>query len=228
MKNLHVYIVEDEPLIVINLTMALKKNGISIAGSSDEYEEAIEEIKKSKPSLVLLDIQIQSDKDGVDVAMWLEERDIPFLFLTSQTDPVTLSRVKQTNPLGYIVKPFTEAGLLSNIELAWHSIKAANEKNIPLKSEGKTYQIKPSTIQYLRAFDNYCYVVTPTKEYLIPHTLKYMAEQLDPALFFQCHRSYWVNLQKIVAVHADKIQVDTVEIPIGYSRKKEIKQLLGL
>lgn len=228
MKNLSIYIVEDEPLIVMNLTMALKKNGISIAGSSDEYEEAIEDIELEKPSLVLLDIQIQSEKDGVDIAVWLEERNIPFLFLTSQTDPVTLSRVKQTNPLGYIVKPFTEAGLLSNIELAWHSIQAATEKTISLKSEGITYQIKPSNIQYLKAFDNYCYVVTPSKEYLIPHTLKHMAQQLDPALFFQCHRSYWVNLQKIVAVHSDKIQVDAVKIPVGYSRKKQLKQLLGI
>lgn len=205
--------------------MALKKNHISVVGSSDEYDEAVAEILNLEPTLVLLDIQLLSDKDGVDIAMVLDTKEIPYLFLTSQTDPVTLSRVKETNPMGYIVKPFTEAGLMSNITLAWHSI-SKEEETIALKSEGKTYHIKQASIQYLRAFDNYCYVVTSKKEYLVPHTLKKVSELLNPEFFFQCHRSYWVNLRKVVAVSSDKIQVDTIEIPLGYSRKKHLQTRL--
>lgn len=206
--------------------MVLKKNQIQVVGNSDEYEEAVTEILKLEPALVLLDIQLLSDKDGVDIAMVLDEKQIPYLFLTSQTDPVTLSRVKETNPMGYIVKPFTEAGLMSNITLAWHSI-SKEEETIALKSEGKTYHINQASIQYLKAFDNYCYVVTSKKEYLVPHTLKKVAELVNPEFFFQCHRSYWVNLRKIVSVASEKIQVDTIEIPIGYSRKKELKHRLN-
>jgi len=201
--------------------MALKKNNIAIAGSSDEYEEAVAQISKTQPTLVLLDIQLQSKKDGVDIAHYLSNEQIPYLFLTSQTDPVTLSRVKETNPLGYIVKPFTEAGLLSNITLAWHTISQDEEK-LSFKTEGKKYTINQSSIQYLKAFDNYCYIVTSTKEYLVPHTLKYISEALNQAHFFQCHRSYWINLRKVVAVATDFVQVDSVEVPLGYSRKKKL------
>lgn len=205
----------------MSLKMALKKNNIAIAGSSDEYEEAVAEISETQPTLVLLDIQLQSKRDGVDVAHFLNTQQIPYLFLTSQTDPVTLSRVKETNPLGYIVKPFTEAGLLSNITLAWHTI-TQDDDTISFKAEGKKYTINQSCIQYLRAFDNYCYIVTSTKEYLVPHTLKSISELLNQTFFFQCHRSYWINLRKVVAVGTEIVQVDSVEIPLGYSRKKKL------
>ncbi len=205
--------------------MVFKKHGIEVVGSSDEYEEAVKEIETLKPTLVLLDIQLDSKKDGVDIAVKLEGEAVPYLFLTSQTDPVTLSRVKQTNPLGYVVKPFTEAGLLSNIELAWHTIVSEKEV-ISIKSDGKKIQLDQAKILYLRAFDNYCYIVTSTGEYLIPHTLKKTSEMLNPKHFFQCHRSYWVNLRKIVSVSSEKVQVDRVEIPLGYSRKVALNTIL--
>ena len=141
MKKLRVYIVEDEPLITVNIKFALKKNHIKVIGNSDEYEDALKEIKKTNPTLVLVDIKLQGEKDGIDLAQELEKINIKYLYLTSQSDPITLARVKQTKPLGYLVKPFTEAGLISNIELAWHKINLANEVFITIKSEGQSYEI---------------------------------------------------------------------------------------
>jgi len=206
--------------------MALKKRGLEIVGSSDEYEEAVEEITQKKPTLVLLDIQLEGDKDGVDVANYLDKRNINYMFITSQTDPNTIARVKQTNPLGYIVKPFTEAGLLSNIELAWHSISVDEAEFITFKSEGRSYKINQANIQYLKAFDNYCYIIALNKEYLVPHTLKDTAALLNQNHFFQSHRSYWINMRKIVSVQVNSVQVDDIEIPLSYSKKKILNGLL--
>lgn len=226
MKTLQIYIVEDEPLIVVNIKMALQKQGIQVAGSSPNYVEAKQGIERTRPHLVLLDIQLEDAKDGIDLALWLEKAGVPYLYLTSQTDPNTLDRVKETQPLGYIVKPFTEAGLLSNIELAWHKILANSEDAITIKSEGRSYRLNQGTILYLKAFDNYCYLVTASKEYLVPHTLKKMAHQLNPEHFAQVHRSYWVNLPHVTSITSEAVFIGANKIPLSYSRKEEIRHRL--
>ena len=120
-KSLNIYIVEDEPLIVSTIEVALRKQGFYAVGDAEDYFTALNDIERLRPDLVLVDIQLSGSKDGVDLAEALDKRKQPYLFLSSQTDPNTIDRVKHTNPLGYIVKPFTETGLRTNIELAWHN-----------------------------------------------------------------------------------------------------------
>lgn len=227
MKSLKIYIVEDEPLIVATITTALKKQGFNVVGDSDEYDDALIAIDKNLPDLVLLDIQLEGVKDGVDLAKQLDERSIAYLYLTSQTDPHTITRVKETHPLGFIVKPFTEASLRSNIELAWHNFSLTNEDFILLKSEGRTHKINQASILYLKAFDNYCYVITASEKYLVPHTLKKTSERLNLSNFIQTHRSYWINFKKITSVTTSSIFIGKEEIPLSTSHKQELLDKLN-
>ncbi len=226
MKPLKIYIVEDEPLITATVEVALKKQGFKVMGDSDEYKEALTNIDKLIPDLVLLDIQLEGEKDGIDLAIQLDQRKIPYLYLTSQTDTSTIQRVKQTHPLGFIVKPFTEAGLRSNIELAWHNFSLTSEDYLLLKTEGRTHKINQASINYLKAFDNYCYVVTPSQKYVVPHTLKHTSEKINPKKFVQTHRSYWVNLHKITEIKKNALIVADQEIPLSNSHKEEVLQRL--
>lgn len=226
LKALRIYIVEDEPLITATVETALRKQGFKVIGDSDEYQQALLDIDKLKPELVLVDIQLEGIKDGIDLALDLDERKIPYLYLTSQTDPETIQRVKETQPLGYIVKPFTEAGLRSNIELAWHNFSLTDEEFILLKSEGRTHKINQASIDYLKAFDNYCYVVTPTNKYLVPHTLKKTSETLNLKNFVKTHRSYWVNLKKISSIEKNSVQINGDSIPMSSSNKEEVMERL--
>lgn len=220
MKKLKIYIVEDEPLIAATIETALKKQGFNVVGDGYDYTGAIEDIEKLRPDLVLLDIQLEGEKDGVDLAIQLDKKLIPYLYLTSQTDPSTIERVKATKPLGYIVKPFTEAGLSSNIELAWHNFSLTKEEYILIKSEGRTHKINQSDIRYLKAFDNYCYIITTEKQYIVPHTLKHTSEKLNDSNFIKTHRSYLVNAHRISEIHSDKVQVDDELIPLSSSNKE--------
>lgn len=220
LKALNIYIVEDEPLIAATVASALKKQGFKVIGDSDEFEEALEQIDKTLPDLVLVDIQLEGIKDGVDLAIELDQRKIPYLYLTSQTDPHTIERVKQTQPLGFIVKPFTETGLRSNIELAWHNFSLTDEEYILLKSEGRTHKINQASITYLKAFDNYCYVYTTTNQYLVPHTLKHTSEKLNLKNFVKTHRSYWVNLKRITSVEKNTVYIGENTIPMSHSNKE--------
>lgn len=222
---LRVYIVEDEPLIAQTAKMVLQDKGIKVLGISEDYEDALKNIKRLQANMILLDINIEGEKDGIHLANRLEELSIPYLFLTSQTDPCTISRVKNTKPLGFIVKPFTESGLLSNIELAWHKISLRKEEYIIIRANGEQIKLNQASILYLKAFDNYCYVITNQKEYLIPHTLKNTANQLNTNVFKKSHRSYVVNTQKLKGIKSNAVVIDTVEVPLSETYKKDIEAL---
>ncbi|MEP2937464.1 MAG: response regulator [Gilvibacter sp.] len=227
MKALKIYIVEDEPLIAATVQSALRKLGYQVVGDSDEYDEALRQIKTLMPDMVLVDIQLEGAKDGVDLASQLDALHIPYLYLTSQTDPTTIDRVKATQPLGYIVKPFTEAGLRSNIELAWHNFSLTKNEFILIKSEGRTHKLNQANIYYLKAFDNYCYVVTDSKKYLVPHTLKKTAAKFNNGNFIQSHRSYWVNVNLITSLTSDLVVLNEVSVPLSASRKEAVYSTLG-
>ena len=226
MKALNVYIVEDEPLIAVTIETALKKQGFTVVGDSETFDEALSEIRISKPDLVLVDIQLEGEKDGIDLAAELDQRKIPYLYLTSQTDPHTIERVKATHPLGFIVKPFTEAGLRSNIEVAWHNYIQSREEFLVFKSEGQTYKLNQDDILFLKAFDNYCYVVTEKHEYLVPKTLKFTSEMLNPSIFVKSHRSYLVNTKRVSALRSSEVVVGGHAVPLSTSHKEPLKQKL--
>lgn len=226
MKALQIYIVEDEPLIVSTIETALLKHGCKIVGDAEDVLSALKDIKTLQPDLILVDIQLQGVHDGVDLAQELDKAQLPYIYLTSQTDPETIQRVKQTNPLGYIVKPFTESGLRSNIELAWHNYESQNNDFLMLKSEGRLHKVNQNSILYLKAFDNYCYVHTPSKTYLVPHTLKHMSEQLNKEHFIKTHRSYWVNINHIDSVGVDELVLKTESIPVSASQKSLVMSKL--
>ncbi|HPF10381.1 MAG TPA: response regulator [Flavobacteriaceae bacterium] len=226
MKALKVFIVEDEPLIVATVETALKKQGFKVLGDSDEYAEALIKIDTHRPDLVLLDIQLQGEKDGVDLALELDKRKQPYLFLTSQTDPQTIARVKETKPLGFIVKPFTEAGLRSNIELAWHNFSLTEEDFLLLKSEGRLHKVNQASITHLKAFDNYCFVYTAGQEYLVPHTLKHVFEKLNPKFFVKTHRSFVVNIRLISEMNSKQLTVGLNTIPLSKGQKEIVKKKL--
>jgi len=219
LKSLNIYIVEDEPLIVSTIEVALRKQGFYAVGDAEDYHKALRDIELLKPDLTLIDIQLSGSKDGVDLATELDKRKQPYLFLSSQTDPNTIDRVKRTNPLGYIVKPFTETGLRTNIELAWHNYIDSQQHFLPVKHEGRLYRINQNTISYLKAYDNYCYIVTQTQTYLVPHTLKYISEQLKGTNFIKAHRSYVVNLRHILSVNKNTISLDNDTIPLSASQR---------
>lgn len=214
-----IYIVEDEPLIVSTIEMALRKQGYRITGDSDNVIKALKEINVLNPDLILIDIQLDGYQDGIELALELDKQKLPYLFLTSQTDPETIDRVKKTSPLGYVIKPFTEHSLRSNIELAWHNYELANTHFLMLKSEGRLHKVNQNSVLYLKAFDNYCYVYTASKTYLVPHTLKHMAEQLNKEAFIKTHRSYWVNINHVDSVGLNELVLKTEPIPISASQK---------
>jgi len=237
MKSLNIHIIEDEPLIAETIKTVLENEGHSITGISLRGKDAIFDIENLKPDLVLVDIMIKGDMDGIEIVAHLKKKlEIPFIYLTSLSDEKTLERVKATNPSGFIVKPFNEHTLTANIELAYHKHQniqsdiAVNTKSDDffIKNKGELVKVKQSNILYFEAYDNYCNLYTSEKKHLLSHTMKKVEEKLPASIFLKVHRSYIINFSKIDSIHDGYIFIEGHKIPYSKSHKDQLMQKLNL
>ena len=119
MEHINVLIVEDESIVAMDLRHRLENFGYTVAGHAISGKRALELADEKKPEIILMDIHLKGDLDGIQTAEIIKERhDIPILYLTAYSDQQTLDRAKVTEAFGYILKPYHERELLSNIEMA--------------------------------------------------------------------------------------------------------------
>ena len=113
-----VMVVEDEQLIAMDIADTLTKLGYDVTGTVSSAEACVQSAEIRRPDLVLMDIHLQGELDGIDAARMLRERfDIPVVFLSAYADERTVARVKQSAPLGYLLKPFRKSELRSAVEV---------------------------------------------------------------------------------------------------------------
>lgn len=116
-----VLIVEDEPLIARDLARTLVRLGYQVAQTASSAGEALRAMATRPPALVLMDINLEGELDGIATAATIRRRwQVPIVYLTSHSDDATLARAKATGPHGYLIKPFNERDLRITIEVALH------------------------------------------------------------------------------------------------------------
>lgn len=119
MKKNSILIVEDDPITVLNLKEMLEFKGYGIVGPESDGLRAVETAVREEPDLVLMDVIIGGEIDGIDTAMRIQSRlDVPVVYLTASTDDTNLKRAQKTDPYGYLIKPVKEYDLYSAIETA--------------------------------------------------------------------------------------------------------------
>ncbi len=119
MKKNSILIVEDDPITVLNLKEMLELKGYGIVGPESDGLRAVETAIREEPDLVLMDVIIGGEIDGIDTAMRIQSRlDVPVVYLTASTDDTNLKRAQKTDPYGYLIKPVKEYDLYSAIETA--------------------------------------------------------------------------------------------------------------
>jgi DNA-binding NtrC family response regulator len=114
-----VLVVEDEAIVAMELEQRLQSLGYRVAGPFDRGEDAVARAREAPPGLVLMDIHLAGDMDGIEAAEEIRTATgRPVVFLTAYSDDETLRRAKETSPFGYVVKPFEERDLYAAIEVA--------------------------------------------------------------------------------------------------------------
>jgi PAS domain S-box-containing protein len=128
MSQTTILIVEDEAIVAADLEGKLQRLGYEVAGITAEGEEAVNLVRRLRPQLVLMDIRLEGTMDGIEAAEAIRCRDdVPVIYLTAHSDNATLARAKLTEPFGYLLKPFDERDLATQIELALYKHKAEQQ-----------------------------------------------------------------------------------------------------
>ena len=114
-----IIVVDDEPLIAHDICGIFEDEGYNVLEPAHDYEDAIIQINKGNPDLAILDINLQAEKSGIDLAQTIKEKfNIPYIFLTSYSDEATLEAAQEVSPYGYLVKPLQKPSLLSTAKIA--------------------------------------------------------------------------------------------------------------
>ena len=243
MTVLKIGVVEDELVIARTILSTLDELGYSHCGPAINYTEAIEMLEHNKPDLLLLDIQLSGKKDGIDVAQKLNELyQVPFIFLTANSDAETIDRAKKVKPHAYIVKPFTKEELFAAIEIAFSNftgnrIDAKPEqatsyhtKDFMFVKDGYVFRkIFFNELLYLESDANYVTLhLKSQKKVMIRSTLNDFIELLDQKTFIRIHRSYSVNINLLDDIFPTEVSVEGIKIPIGKSYREELFKALGI
>lgn len=226
--NAKILIVEDEPLIAQDLKYLLNDMGLSSISIAMDYEDAWKVLHEKPFDLALLDINLSSEKDGIDLAAELNSLQIPFIFITSYFNQSIVERAKTTRPQAYLVKPFNQHDLQINVEMVLFKIKTQEERNeIFIKEKRGSLKIDISKLLFMEAIDNYTKLVFDTEEQMLSQTLKAVHEKLEGQNIVRVHKSFCVKIDAISMIKGNVVYLDTYEIPIGRTYKKELSSHLN-
>jgi DNA-binding LytR/AlgR family response regulator len=221
----------------------LEEIGYEIVDNVIVYEQAEQVLKTKEVDLVLIDIILASDKTGIDLGKHIRDNyNIPFIFVTSNSDRATVENAKTVKPNGYLVKPFEQQDLYTSIEIALSNFDYSekSESAAPPSSDDKIvsnsvlrdsifvkkqhlyYRIQFGDIQYIKADNVYLEVHTIDKKFLVRSPLKDYLEKLPKNKFYRAHKSYIVNVDHIDAINSKDIMINNTLIPISKDFKEFI------
>ncbi len=251
MEKINIFIVEDESIVAKDIQNSLVKLGYNVVGIANNGADAIEKVVELAPDLVLMDIMIKGNLTGIEASEKIKEQiNVPVIFLTAYADESTLTRAKITEPYGYILKPFKEIDLHSNIEMAiykhrkdaallkerdfLYSLVENKEEGsndmLFVKANGKLVKVHLKDIYYVEALKDYVTINTLYARYTVHSTMKEIDKKLGNGEFARIHRSFIARLDKIQSIDSQNVilEDDKKVIPVGGAYKEELLQRLNM
>lgn len=244
MKPLRIAIVEDEMITAESIKDMLEDLGYEVTGIYIRATKALDEIQKDKPDFALLDINLKGEETGIWLADQLRQsHNIPYVFLTSYGDTATIEKATATNPYGYLLKPIEKQHLFASIEVAIKKFgeltgaEANREQSsgtvilkdsLFIKDEYLFVKVHFDDISFIKANGNYLEVHTPSRKHMIKGTLASFIQSLPSGRFFQTHRSYVLNIEKIDAFGGNYVKIGQIDIPLTSQNKEDLMTHINL
>ena len=240
MNNLHILILEDEPDYALLIQKVLQKAGYRVS-HADNLKDALGLYHSTRPDLVIVDIFLNGEKDGIVFANKINANEAtrcPFIFLTSSLDRTVFNEAKLTVPYSFLLKPFNPLELTYAIDLAMEKFsgetgllgqgKAITGKScFFVKKNDSMIKIEPEDLDYITVEGRYCELWMGGEKFLIQSSLKDMMEQLAIATFIRIHRNHLVNFDRIKSISAANSNVilkDGTELQLSRRYMEEIKK----
>jgi len=242
-----ILIVEDEPIISRDIRSTLLSLGYEVVGMARDSAAAVDIATQHRPNVVLMDIKLKEGPNGIETAKIIrKDLGIPVIFLTANSDQVTVGKAKVAEPYGFVVKPFTDKSLHTAIEiaLAHHAaeMRVHEERDrlydligdridgdhLFVKNKGRQVRIRIKDITYLEALKDYVGIHIGNQRYVVHSTLQEMEARMPAKLFMRIHRSFVVRLDKISSVEDGQVTLENESnpVPIGGSFLGKVRERL--
>jgi len=248
MSKANILVVEDESIVSKDIQLSLKKLGYNVIGSATKGDKAIEMALELKPDLILMDIMLKGDVNGIRATKRIQKRaNIPVIYLTAYADKNTLERAKVTQPYGYILKPFKEVDLQTAIEVALYKHKKeldilddrerlysiVNNESVDyifVKHNTQLIKLRTEDVYYVEALKDYVNIVTLDKKYMIHSTMKAINDKMPSRDYARIHRSYIVRMDKIEKIDHSDLYMENIDkvFPIGASYRQDLLRKINL
>lgn len=236
-------IVDDESHICMELEYTLKQfKELEIIGICSSTEDALEVISQSKPDIILLDISMPG-MDGIKLGRYLKKiEDPPYIIYITAYEEYAVDAFK-IGAKGYLLKPFSDEDIN---EIIRYAINELGERKTPIierkklftrisgELDGKFYLLDQEDITMAYAQQRNVYFKANGKDYKTHFLLSELEKNLNPNMFFRCHRGYVINLYKIKEItpwfnntYLLKMD-DQSEAPVSRNFIKELKSIIGL
>lgn len=233
-------IIEDQFVISEMIISALEDFGFINTLVASSYAEALQKIKTEQPDFLIIDIELDGKKSGIDLAHIVNQNhQIPFIYLTGNTNRNVLNYAKLTNPYAILIKPFNPHELCTSIDLALYkyaqqNIKPSQNINqvinqcIFVKEKDGFKRLNFSDILYIQSDSVYLEIkTTDGNTYITRASISEFISKLNPG-FVRIHRKYIVNTNYIDKVNASYIDLQGVILSIGQTYKAGLFHILNL
>lgn len=246
---MNILVVEDESIVAKDIQVCLRKLGYDVVGVVSSGEEAVEKAQEFDLDLVMMDIMLKGEMSGIEAADIIrKKKSIPVIFLTAYTDRNTVDKAKETEPYGYIIKPFKEIDIQTAIEIALYKhcreMEVKKERDMYysmvekqdstdmmfVKANQRLVRIKYSEIYFIEALKDYVVINTLERRYTIHSTMKGIESKMPEKDFIRVHRSFIVRLDKIKEIDHSNVVLenDKKVVPVGGSYKELLQQRINM
>ena len=213
-----ILICEDELIIAEYLKEICLEAGHQVLGVASSKAAAMIAMELQRPTLVLMDINLEGEWEGIRLAKTLRsDYDTPCIFITAYDDLETINRAVEAQPLAYLVKPVDRGTLTANLRIAYAKLMANKQPTQPLVvSMGKEQvTIELDKLLYVEAFANYMELhFHDGLKTILRTTLSHLSTQL-PEQFIRIHKSYIVNRQYLTRITHVRAMVSDKVLPVG-------------
>lgn len=221
MNKIKVLIVEDEPVVALELKAEVEKLQCKVTATAHTQNKVLSSIEQNEPDIILMDINLGKGQDGVEIVKQIQKtKKIPILYITAYSDDETMKRAFDTDPIGYIVKPFKPQDIRTNLQLAIYKLNL-NEQTIINKDfhylgEGFYFDMNENNLYYK---DNFIKLGSKEKHLLSilinANYSKVKFEDLEYAIWNGHHTSI-SSLRTLVYRLKGKLGNNIIQVMYGY------------
>lgn len=241
-----ILIVEDREEDATELKNFLEKHNYEVSEVATNLKDALGYYYAQKPDLVVADIYLNGQPDGITFAERVQENPNtarPIIFLTSHTDQDTFNKARLTVPLSYLIKPFNELELQYALELAVEKFGGLSgaltvqntgvmlDKDLFIKVGNTLMKVPMHEIDFVEVQGKYCSLAAGDTRYLVQQPLKKLEEKLLPGVFVKVHRNYIVNsnaMKKVLLADNVIVLKSNKTIPFSNGMKDSLLKTLDI